>query len=111
MDIPGYDAWKLMTPEEDAAWFGGRRVRNRRPEVETTFGLVRYVEERDTSFEVRVRVSAHIDADGYAEEVVFHQPVGPQLEPTAAEEAEAAEALREEWETGGDDYDDEGDDR
>lgn len=105
MDLPGYDAWLTRHPDDV------QRVRNRRPEVETAFRLVRYVEEIDNSFEVTVRVSAHIDADGYAEEVVFHQPIGPQLEPTAEEEAEAAEALREEWETGADDYDDEGDDR
>lgn len=95
--IPGYDAWKLATPPEYEER-GPRRV-----EVETTIRLARYVEEIDNSFEVTVRVSAYF-SEGNPEEITFHQAIGPQLEITPEDEEAAIEALREEWETGADDY-------
>lgn len=101
--IPGYDAWKLRTPEDDAAEHYRSSGRRHSGNAGATIILHRYDPESGSEVEMKCEVEGSIHAR-QVDDFQIIQPIGPQFEVTAEEEEEAQLALLESWEDSEPDY-------
>lgn len=97
--LPGYDAWKLRSPEDDAA----RYSRRGHGKADASIGIYRYdpVSGSEVEMEFEVRGSLF---DGAVDDCEIVQPIGPQFEFTEEEWEQAREILMEAWRDDEPDY-------